>query len=167
VGTQGYSFSSNCGFTSFCINRPNGITNLQLAENIAAAITAASGSCGTAAPCYGNGTTAIANLAASAATGSGGSGVVTVTNYTGATVTLSQTNTDGLISVSGNIAAGTANSCTSAIAGTFVINPTSFTGVASNVNTAINACNTTYPAVGVTSSVAGGVVTITDTTLVS
>jgi hypothetical protein len=60
-------------------------------------------------------------------------------------------------------AAGT-NACTSGSAGTFAISSNPAV-VASNLAAAINACNTSYPAVGVTASSTGNVVTIGSTTL--
>jgi hypothetical protein len=61
-------------------------------------------------------------------------------------------------------AAGT-NACTSSTAGTFAVSSTPAI-VASNLAAAINACNTSYPAlVGVTATVSGNVVTIASTTL--
>ena len=48
--------------------------------------------------------------------------------------------------------------------GTFVVSTTPATAAA-NINTAVNSCNTTNEAVGVTSTVASNVVTVTDTTL--
>jgi hypothetical protein len=98
--------------------------------------------------------------------------VVTVNNYTGASVSWSYKSyglglgdTDLTLSPA-PIPAGTPNACTSAAAGTFVVNPTSTAASAAEVNAAINACFTAFPATGVTSAVTGtGVITVTDTTV--
>ena len=172
IGATEYTFASNCGGTANCIDRPGGggTTNLEYAQNIAAAITATSSSCGTTVPCYGTGTTAVPNITATAAT-SGASGQVTVTNYSGAALTWSVVNNSGVFTLSpasgSSIAVGTTNTCTGATTGTFLIDPVDTTGdtVAGNLNSAINACVGTYSGVGVTSTVASNVVTITNTTL--
>jgi hypothetical protein len=96
-------------------------------------------------------------------------GVVTLTNITGNDIPFSWYSVQGawtLVPNTGSIpgyAAGT-NGCTSATAGTFAVssNPAI---VASNLANAINACNSSYSAVGVTASAAGRVVTIASTTL--
>ncbi len=96
-------------------------------------------------------------------------GVVTLTNITGNDIPFSWYSVQGawtLVPNTGSIpgyAAGT-NACTSSTAGTFAINSTPSI-VASNLANAINACNSSYSAVGVTASAAGRVVTIASTTL--
>ena len=159
-----YTFANGCA-AAYCIeNAATGINTTTMASNIAAAIDANPLLCGTAAPCFGTGTVALPNVGATAS-----SNVVTVNNYTGASVSWSYKSYlifgDTDLTLSGaTIAAGTANSCTSAAAGTFVVNPTSVVASAAEVNTAINACFTAFPAVGVTSAVTGsGVITVTDT----
>jgi len=96
--------------------------------------------------------------------------VVTLTNITGNNIPFNWYSVQGawtLVPNTGWIlgyAAGT-NACTSATAGTFAVNSNPAI-VASNLANAINACNTSYPAlVGVTATVSGNVVTIASTTL--
>ena len=96
-------------------------------------------------------------------------GVVTLTNITGNNIPFSWYSVQNawtLVPNTGFIpgyAAGT-NACTSATAGTFSVNSNPAI-VASNLANAINACNSSYSAVGVTASAAGNVVTIASTTL--
>ena len=172
VSGVAYTFTgySNCTTTANCIFTTGVTTNTQMAENIAAAITANPALCSNyPSACYGTGTTAVPNIGAVSSTGTDGvSGLITVSNYTGAAETWTYAaafgNTDLTLSPTGSIAAGTTNSCTSATTGTFVVNPTSVVASAAEVNTAINACFTAFPAVGVTSAVTGsGVITVTDT----
>jgi hypothetical protein len=100
------------------------------------------------------------------------------TSTTGATVTVTDTTpgnfttfsvgggASGVFSWGSGVTAGTngSNACTSPTAGTFqTANAT--TTLASNLAAAINACNTSYPAVGATASYSSGsAFTITDTT---
>ncbi len=167
--TFGSSSSPQCGTTANCIfDSDPGISKITMAGNIAAAITNNSAICGTAAPCFSAGTTAVANIGAVAST-SGTNGLVTATNYSSAAVTWSYKtyligpDTDLTLSPTGSLPAGTANKCTSPNTGTFVINLTSAAGVAANVNAAINACLAAFPAVGVISTVSGQNINVSDT----
>jgi len=103
-------------------------------------------------------------------TTSGTTGTVTLTNITGSDIPFSwysnsSQNAWTLVPNTGWIlayAAGT-NACTGATAGTFAVNATPSI-VASNLAAAINACYSSYSAVGVTATVSGNVVTIASTT---
>ncbi len=103
-------------------------------------------------------------------------GSITVTNITGNSLPFSWTSSQTawkltVPGVAGNpnpnpipgYTSGT-NGCTSATAGTFIVSTYPSTS-ATNLANAINACSTAYPAVGVTATATGNVVTIASTTL--
>ncbi|MGD0911741.1 MAG: hypothetical protein ABR928_07590 [Terracidiphilus sp.] len=115
----------------------------------------------------GNLTTAITNCLASYPA----IGISAATN--GSTVTITEAlpgnflsvPTDGLSNANGTLTAGTngSDACTSATTGTFATSSSTAT-LASNINAAINACNTSYSAVGATSSyTSGSTFTVTST----
>jgi hypothetical protein len=99
----------------------------------------------------------------------GTSTFVTVTNITGNPIPFTATSSQtawALTPNTGSIPGYTTgtNGCTSATAGTFIVSTYPSTS-ATNLANAINACNTAYPAVGVTAYSTGAVVTIGSTTL--
>lgn len=92
-------------------------------------------------------------------------GVISLTNISGTSAPFLTSSTQGaftLTATAGTIPSGS-NACTSPTAGTVSPNSTPAT-MASYLAAAINSCENSYPAVGVTASVNGGAVTITDTT---
>jgi len=96
-------------------------------------------------------------------------GYVTVTNITGNPIPFSFTSSQTawlLAPNTGSIPGYTSgtNGCGSATAGNFIVSTYPSTS-ATNLANAINACNTSFPAVGVTATASGNVVTITSTTL--
>ncbi len=150
-----------------------GTTSANTAQALLAALTNNPAACPTALQglygnwqqtCYSYVTAANPSITATRA-----AGVVTLTNITGNNIPFSWysiQNAWTLVPNTGFIpgyAAGT-NACTSATAGTFSVssNPAI---VASNLANAINACNSSYSAVGVTAYATGNVVTIASTTL--
>jgi hypothetical protein len=154
-----------------------GTTEANTAQVLYAAITNNPAACPTAAEgllgnwqytCYSYVTAANPGVTATLANPGTGT-VVTLTNTTGFSLPFywySRQNAWTLVPNTGSIpayAAGT-NACTSATAGTFAVSSNPAV-VASNLAAAINACNTSYPAVGVTASSTGDVVTIASTTL--
>jgi|CZLA01.1.fsa_nt_gi hypothetical protein len=99
----------------------------------------------------------------------GTSTFVTVTNITGNPIPFTSTSSQtawALNPGTGSIPGYTTgtNGCTSATAGTFIVSSIPSTA-ATNLANAINACNTAFPAVGVTAYSIGAVVTIGSTTL--
>jgi hypothetical protein len=162
IGGTAYSFhgsSRGCGSTANCIIR-SGTVSLD-AANIEAAINDTPGECGTTAPCFYN---LSAKNASVSATVSGA--VVTVTNSTSSTVAWSTSDTTALtLSPTATVPANSTgnNGCSSATAGTFAVSTTPATE-ATNLNAALTSCGATY-GIGVTSTVSGAVVTVTDTTL--
>ncbi len=94
--------------------------------------------------------------------------VVTVTNTSGSSIPFEWFSTQDAWTLSPNTdsisgyATGT-NGCTSTTAGTFIVSSTPATA-ATNLANAINACNTSYAAVGVTAYATGAVVRIASTT---
>lgn len=150
-----------------------GTTSVNTAQALLASLTNNPAVCPTAAQglygnwqytCYSYITAANPSVTATQA-----AGVVTLTNITGNNIPFSWYSVQNawtLVPNTGFIpgyAAGT-NACTSATAGTFSVssNPAI---VASNLANAINACNSSFAAVGVTASATGNVVTIASTTL--
>ncbi len=99
----------------------------------------------------------------------GTSTFVTVTNITGNPIPFLATSSQTAWALNPNTGSipgytsGT-NGCTSATAGTFIVSTYPSTS-ATNLANAINACNTAYPAVGVTANSTGAVVTVASTTL--
>ncbi len=96
-------------------------------------------------------------------------GFVTLTNITGNPIPFTATSSQtawALNPSTGSIPAYTSgtNGCTSSTAGTFIVSTYPSTS-ATNLANAINACNTSYSAVGVTASATGNVVTVASTTL--
>ncbi len=92
-------------------------------------------------------------------------GVVSLTNISGSNAPFLTSSTQGaftLTATAGAIPTGS-NACTSSTTGAVTPNSTPDT-MASYLAAAINSCDTSYPAVGVTASVNGGAVIITDTT---
>jgi hypothetical protein len=150
-----------------------GTTATNTAQALVAALTNNQAACPTAAQglygnwqqtCYSYVTAANPSVTATQA-----AGVVTLTNTTGNSIPFSWYSVQNawtLVPNTGFIpgyAAGT-NACTSATTGTFSVSATPAI-VASNLANAINACNSSFPAVGVTASATGNVVTIASTTL--
>ncbi len=150
-----------------------GTTSANTAQALLAALTNNPAVCPTVAQglygnwqhtCYSYVTAANPSVTATRA-----AGVVTLTNITGNNTPFSWYSVQNawtLVPNTGFIpgyAAGT-NACTSATSGTFSVsaNPAI---VASNLANAINACNSSYSAVGVTAYATGNVVTIASTTL--
>jgi hypothetical protein len=89
------------------------------------------------------------------------SAAVYLVNITSGSITPALSGTTNISLSPTSIAAPpTANGCTSATTGTFEPS-TSATTLGSNLAAAINSCNGSYPAVGVTASSASGVVTVT------
>ena len=125
------------------------------AGNLNAAINDNSALCVSTAPCF--------NVsAANASVGSGVSaGVLTVSNLTTSAVAWSTTGSAVTLSPTSTIPAPS-GSCTSSTAGTLNASTTPAT-MASYLASAINSCDIAYPAVGVTATASGGVVTVTDT----
>jgi hypothetical protein len=127
------------------------------AANLSAAINDVPAQCANPAggPCFNvSGANASVGSAASA-------GVVTVGNLTNATVAWNKSS--GAITLSPATIPAPSGSCTSSTSGALNLSPSAAT-VASYLAAAINSCNGTYSAVGVTANAAAGVVTITDTT---
>lgn len=154
-----------------------GTTEANTAQALYAAITNNPAACPTAAQgLYGNWQSTCysyvtaPNPSVTATLPSPGTGtVVTLTNVTGNNIPFSWYSVQTAWTLNPNTGsipgypAGT-NACTSATAGTFSVssNPAI---VASNLANAINACNSSYAAVGVTAYATGNVVTIASTTL--
>ncbi len=173
--TSAYSGQPYTGTQYYCPNTTTpcvwwGTTKTNTAQALYAAITNNPSACPASVvgnwqyTCYSYMTAANPSVTATQA-----AGVVTLTNITGNNIPFSwyskQTawtlvpNTGWIL----GYAAGT-NACTSSTAGTFAINSNPAI-VASNLANAINACNTSYAAVGVTAYSTGNVVTIASTTL--
>jgi hypothetical protein len=154
--------SGGCGATANCIIHGGNTT--QDAQNLEAAINNNATQCG-----FTNGGSCIFNDAGANAsvTAAQAGAVVTVTNITAGTVAWSESSTTAItLNPAATIPAGSvSNACSSATAGTFTVNTTPAT-VAANFAAAINStsCQTTFP-IGVTASVAGAVVTVTDGTI--
>ena len=96
-------------------------------------------------------------------------GYVTVTNTTGTAIPFNATSSQtawALNPSTGSIPAYTSgtNGCTSATAGTFIVSTSPSTS-AINLANAINACYSSYSAVGVTAYATGNVVTVASTTM--
>jgi len=127
------------------------------AGNLSAAINDSAAQCVNPAggPCF-NVSGANASVGSSAL-----AGVVTVVNLTSGTVAWSKVS--GAITLSPAPIPAPTGSCASSTAGALNVNATPAT-VAAYLAAAINSCNTTYSAVGVTASASAGVVTVTDTT---
>ncbi len=92
-------------------------------------------------------------------------GLLSLINISGSNAPFLTSSTQGaftLTATAGAIPSG-ANACTSSTAGAISPNSTPAT-MASYLAAAINSCNISYPAVGVTASVNGSAVTITDST---
>jgi len=173
IGSVTYQFESTGGTTT-CTGYATepcvwyGSTADNAAQAIYAAITNNSANCPTgvsgtwANTCFSYGK---ANSSVTAVYTGSTSAVVSLTNTTGSSLTFSRTS--GAITLSpatGGIPATTGtNGCSNATTGTFIVSTTPATA-AGDLNAAINACEASYSAVGVTSTVASAVVTVTDTT---
>jgi hypothetical protein len=180
--TAAFSGEQFSGSQYYCPNTTTpcvwwGTTEANTAQALYAAITNNPAACPTAAQglygiwqhtCYSYVTAANPSVTATLAV-PGTSTSVTLTNTTGFSLPFywySAQTAWALNPNTGSIpayAAGT-NACTSATAGTFAISSNPAV-VASNLAAAINACNTSYPAVGVTATSTGNVVTVSSTTL--
>jgi len=182
--TTAYAGEQFTGTQYYCPNTTTpcvwwGTTEANTAQALYAAITNSQAACPTAAEgllgnwqytCYSYITAPNPSVTATLAV-PGTSTTVTLTNTTGYSLPFywyssQPTSAWALNPNTGSIpayAAGT-NACTSATAGTFAVSSNPAV-VASNMAAAINACNTSYPAVGVTASSTGAVVTIASTTL--
>jgi hypothetical protein len=150
-----------------------GTTETNTAQTLQAAITNSPAACPTTAQglygtwqytCYSYLTTANPNVTAAQA-----AGVVTLTNITGNSLNFNYFSSQTAWTLAPNTGSipgyttGT-NGCTSLTAGTFIVSTYPSTS-ATNLANAINACNTAYPALGVTAYATGAVVTISSTTL--
>jgi len=150
-----------------------GTTEANTAQALYAAITNNPAACPTAAEgllgnwqytCYSYVTAANPSVTATIA-----GAVVTLTNITGFSIPFTWYSSQTAWTLNPNTgsipayAAGT-NACTSATTGTFAVSSNPAV-VASNLAAAINACSSAYPAVGVTATAAGNVVTVASTTL--
>ncbi len=163
IGASTYTFrnsASRCGATANCIMR--GGTAAQEAQNLEAAIDNNTALCGhkdSVGYCFYNLTSANASATATVS-----GSVTTIINYTLTPITF--TKVSSIITLSpatGTITAPTNIGCTSASAGTFILGPTSTATLAAYLTGAINACHTSYPAVGITASSSTNVVTLTAT----
>ena len=143
VGGVTYSFAASCtSASSPCI--VIGTNNHLTADNIEAAINNNSTECGSTAPCFGDISAPNPEAAAGAPTLSGTSYRTPITNEYYTSVSLSATGTNLTVSTA-SITQSTANGCTSAIAGAFIIG-TGANGSATNLYNVLNgtACKTTY-----------------------
>ena len=127
------------------------------AGNLSAAVNNLASQCVNPAggPCF--------NVAgANASVGSSAlAGVVTAVNLTNGTVTWSKASS--VITLSPAPIPAPTGSCASSTAGALNLNATQAT-VAAYLAAAVNSCHIAYPAIWVTASASGGIVTITDTT---
>jgi hypothetical protein len=180
--TSAYSGQPFTGPQYYCQNTTSpcvwwGTTQANTAQALYAAITNNPAACPTAAQglygnwqytCYSYITAPNPSVTATVAT-TQNSGVVTVTNITGNAIPFSWWSNQDAWTLNPNggsipgYTTGT-NGCTSSTAGTFIVSSYPST-VATNLANAINACNTSYSAVGVTAYATGNVVTIASTTL--
>ena len=153
IGGTTYTFENSVSTAGYVLYGANATAS---AGNLNAAINDNSALCVTTAPCF--------NVsAANASVGSGVSaGVLTVSNLTTSAVAWSKSCSAVTLSPTGTIPAPS-GSCTSSTAGTLNSSTTPATQ-ASYLAGAINSCDIAYPAVGVTATASGGVVTVTDTT---
>jgi hypothetical protein len=142
IGGTTYTWgSSSC--SAPCVVRSG--TNSTDAENLNEAVN---NTCTSSSHCKVSG----ANASASAAWSGGSSTVTTITNSTSGTIafSVSQSGTaETLYPSGGAISIGTTSGCASATAGFFVA-AASATTQATNFTSAITACHTSYPAIGVT-----------------
>lgn len=175
--TSAFSGESFSGSQYFCQDTTMpcvwwGTTATNTAQALEAAITNNPSACPTAAQgLYGNWQhTCYSYVTAPnpSVTAAQNAGVVTVTNTTGNSVpfTFWSSQTAWVLTPNtGSIPGYTAgtNGCTSATAGTFVVSSIPATA-ATNLANAINACDSSYAAVGVTAYATGAVVTIASTT---
>ncbi|MGD0792933.1 MAG: hypothetical protein ABR920_14295 [Terriglobales bacterium] len=176
--TSAYSGEPFTGSQYYCQNTTTpcvwwGTTQTNTAQALEAAITNNPSACPTVAQglygtwqhtCYSYVTAPNPSVTATQA-----AGVVTVTNTTGNSLPFNWFSTQvawTLVPNTGSIPGYTSgtNGCTSTTAGTFIVSSLPAT-VASNLANAINACNSSFPTVGVTAYSTGTVVTIASTTL--
>ena len=169
-----YTFmtAATCGATPNCVYLASNAQ--RTGENLEAAINNQTADCYTGPPCFANLAGANATVTAGAPT----AGALVVTDKTmsvlGNNVVVSTTSASitviGAITCTGPACSTTltggagGNVCTSSISGQMDAALTA-TADASNLATTINACYTSYPAVGVSATSAGAVTTITAKTI--